>query len=36
VQRFQVFLETLEPKRKIRNDKIEAACRVEARSEVVI
>jgi hypothetical protein len=36
VQRFQTMVETLKPKRKIRNDKIEVVCRVEARSEVVI
>jgi hypothetical protein len=33
VQRFQVFVFTLEPKRKIRNDKIEVACRAEAVTE---
>jgi hypothetical protein len=32
VQRFQAFVETLEPKRKIRNDKIETAYRAEARN----
>jgi hypothetical protein len=34
MQCFQAFVETLESKREIRNDKVEVTCRAEARGGV--